>query len=91
MVVTPTATPAVAVATTTDDSRERFTATIRPILLARCSPCHEGGGKMYAKLPFDDPKVVADRAPGITTRLKGDDLAAYESWRRAAGGRTAEK
>lgn len=57
-----------------------FRASIRPILLARCAPCHEPGGKMYARLPFDDPKVVAENSTAMMRRLKGDDRAALERW-----------
>jgi hypothetical protein len=54
-----------------------FKAEIRPILVARCSPCHEPGGKMYAKLPFDEPATLASHVPGVKKRLKGDDLKAF--------------
>ncbi len=57
-----------------------FTAEIRPILLAHCAPCHEPGGKMYARLPFDDPSVLSSHEPGVKKRLKGDDLKAFERW-----------
>ena len=36
-----------------------FRSEIRPILVAHCAPCHEPGGKLYAKLPFDDPATAA--------------------------------
>jgi hypothetical protein len=35
---------------------------------------------MYARLPFDDPKVVAANATAMLRRLKGDDRAALERW-----------
>jgi hypothetical protein len=35
---------------------------------------------MYARLPFDDPKVVSSHSPGVLRRLKGDDRAAVEKW-----------
>jgi hypothetical protein len=57
-----------------------FLATVRPILATRCAPCHNPGGKMYARLPFDDPQVVSSHAPGILRRLNGDDRAAMEKW-----------
>ena len=57
-----------------------FTAEIRPILVAHCAPCHEPGGKMYARMPFDDPAVLSSHEPGVKKRLKGDDLKAFERW-----------
>lgn len=57
-----------------------FVARVRPVLVARCTPCHEKGGTMYAKLPFDDPETLASHVPGVRKRLKGDDLAVFESW-----------
>jgi len=57
-----------------------FDATVRPVLEARCTPCHYPGGKMYERLPFDRPPVVAAHADGIRRRLKGQDLEALEKW-----------
>lgn len=57
-----------------------FTSEIRPILAAHCAPCHEPGGKLYAKLPFDDPAVLSSHEAGVKKRLKGDDLKAFERW-----------
>jgi hypothetical protein len=57
-----------------------FWATVRPVVARRCAPCHEKGGKMYARLPFDDPNVLSSHADGVRRRLKGDDLAAFERW-----------
>lgn len=57
-----------------------FRSEIRPILAAHCAPCHEPGGKMYTKLPFDDPAVLSSHEPGVKKRLKGDDLKAFERW-----------
>ena len=57
-----------------------FKSEVRPILVAHCAPCHEPGGKMYAKLPFDDPAVLSSHEPGVKKRLKGDDLKAFERW-----------
>jgi hypothetical protein len=57
-----------------------FRETIRPILSARCGECHDPGGKMHARLPFDDPQVVSSHSAGILRRLKGEDRAAMEKW-----------
>ena len=57
-----------------------FKSEIRPILVSHCAPCHEPGGKLYAKLPFDDASVLASHVLGVKKRLKGDDLKAFERW-----------
>jgi hypothetical protein len=35
---------------------------------------------MYARLPFDDSRVVASNSEGVLRRLNGDDRAAMEKW-----------
>ena len=57
-----------------------FTSTVRPVLAAKCTPCHEPGGKMYASLPFDKSETIASHREGVLKRLKGDDRAAVEKW-----------
>jgi cytochrome c553 len=76
------AAPAAAAAATPAKAAERdpFRETIRPILSARCGKCHDPGGKMYARLPFDDPNVVSSHSAAVLRRLKGDDRAAMEKW-----------
>lgn len=60
-----------------------FQASVRPVLAARCTPCHEPGGKMYGRLPFDNPSVVAMHAGRMAGRLSGADRKTLEDW--AAG------
>jgi hypothetical protein len=58
-----------------------FAATVRPILASRCTPCHEKGGRMYERLPFDDGSVVASHAESVVRRLKEPkDREAVEAW-----------
>ncbi len=57
-----------------------FRTTIRPILSEHCGACHDPGGKMYARLPFDNPRVVASHSEGVLRRLKGDDRDALQRW-----------
>lgn len=57
-----------------------FKASVRPVLLNRCAPCHEPGGQMYEKLPFDDPGVIAAHPDGVLKRLKDADRDAVEKW-----------
>jgi hypothetical protein len=59
---------------------DAFEATVRPVLAARCAPCHEPGGKMYGSLPFDKGETIASHRDGVLKRLKGDDRAAVEKW-----------
>jgi len=57
-----------------------FESSVRPILAVKCAPCHEPGGKMYERLPFDDARVVSSHSEGILRRLKGEDREALERW-----------
>ena len=59
---------------------DEFRKSVYPILSARCGECHDPGGKMYARLPFDDPKTITSHSAGVLRRLKGDDRAAVEKW-----------
>jgi hypothetical protein len=78
--VRPAAAAPAATAAPTKAPGPTFDATVRPVLEARCTPCHYPGGKMYERLPFDQPPVVAAHADGIRRRLKGPDLEALEKW-----------
>lgn len=57
-----------------------FAASVRPILASRCSPCHEPGGKMYERLPFDQAAVVASHSTGISRRLREEERETLERW-----------
>jgi len=58
-----------------------FAATVRPVLSRTCTPCHEKGGRMYERLPFDDPSVVASHATPVLRRLKEPkDKEVVEAW-----------
>jgi hypothetical protein len=50
-----------------------FARDIRPILEARCQPCHFPGGKMYDRLPFDRAQTIRDLGPKLFTRIKTPD------------------
>jgi hypothetical protein len=47
-----------------------FEKQVRPILEARCQPCHFTGGKMYGKLPFDRPQTIHTLGEKMFTRIK---------------------
>jgi len=62
------------------ESAPTFEATVRPILATRCAPCHNPGGLMYERLPFDRAEVVAEHAAGVQRRLKDEDRKAFDRW-----------
>ena len=76
----PSAAPTPAAAGGTD---EAFHASVEPLLLTRCSPCHAPGGKMYDKMPFDKADTIRSHAPGTLKRLKGDDRETVRAWLEA--------
>lgn len=47
-----------------------FRAEIAPLLARRCAPCHNPGGTMYERMPFDDPATVVAHPDGILKRIK---------------------
>ena len=54
---------------------------VKQMLSTNCSPCHNPGGKMYERLPFDDPKTVRAHSTGIAGRLdKPEDKKLLEDW-----------
>ena len=58
-----------------------FAATVRPILASHCAPCHEPGGKMYARLPFDRADTIASHREGVLRRIqKPEEKAAIQKW-----------
>jgi hypothetical protein len=76
---TPTAPPELAAVKAASDPE--FVSTVRPILLGHCAPCHEPGGKMYDRLPFDHAEVVSSHREGVLKRIKApDERAAIERW-----------
>lgn len=50
-----------------------FDSRVRPLLQARCSPCHFPGGVMYARLPFDQADTVRCLGTRLFTRLKAEE------------------
>ncbi len=65
---------------------DAFQAQVRPVLARTCAPCHNPGGRMYDRLPFDNPQVVRDHPEGILRRLKGADKDAVAAWLAAGSG-----
>jgi hypothetical protein len=50
-----------------------FQSQVRPVLEARCSPCHFAGGRMYEKLPFDQPATIHHLGERLFTRIEAAD------------------
>jgi hypothetical protein len=50
-----------------------YRADVQPIFERRCQPCHFPGGKMYAKLPFDDRRTIVALDQKLFTRIKAAD------------------
>jgi hypothetical protein len=50
-----------------------FATQIRPILEARCQPCHFAGGKVYQHLPFDREATITTLGTKLFTRLKDEN------------------
>src|SRR5712691_4945061 len=50
-----------------------FATQIRPILQARCQPCHFNGGKVYAKMPFDRPETIRTLGTKLFTRIHDEN------------------
>lgn len=74
--------PRTAGANTAPPAAPSFDRAVRPILQARCQPCHFSGGKVYDRFPFDSEDVVRRLGPArLFTRLKDEkDRAALRSF-----------
>ncbi|HEY8019899.1 MAG TPA: hypothetical protein VIH93_02290 [Thermoanaerobaculia bacterium] len=70
-----------------------FAARVRPILTARCQPCHFAGGKMYARLPFDRAETVLSLREKLFTRIKDEaerrPIREFLAAHAAAGGKAS--
>ena len=54
---------------------------VKEMLSRNCTPCHEPGGKMYGKLPFDNADVVRMHSAPILKRInKPADKKLMEDW-----------
>jgi hypothetical protein len=65
-----------------------FEATVRPLLAKNCTPCHVPGGRMYDRMPFDQPGIVQEFQAGILRRLKvPEENQAVQDWLKTASAR----
>jgi hypothetical protein len=60
-------------ASTTATARVDFPTQIKPMLEAKCQPCHFSGGKVYAKMPFDRPETIKTMGTKLFTRIKDEN------------------
>lgn len=54
-------------------ARVDFPTQIKPILEAKCQPCHFSGGKVYQKMPFDRPDTIKTLGTKLFTRIKDEN------------------
>ena len=54
-------------------ARVDFPTQIKPMLEAKCQPCHFSGGKVYAKMPFDRPETIKTMGTKLFTRIKDEN------------------
>jgi hypothetical protein len=52
--------------------RVDFDSQVKPILQARCTPCHFPGGVMHDRLPFDRAQTIHDLGEKLFTRIKDE-------------------
>jgi len=57
------------------DSKVRvdFDSQIKPILQAKCMPCHFSGGVMYERLPFDRADTIKKLSTKLFTRIQDEN------------------
>jgi hypothetical protein len=47
-----------------------FDRDVKPILAAKCQPCHFPGGTMHERLPFDQQKTILHLGTKLFSRIK---------------------
>ena len=60
-------------ASDTSQAKVDFNTQVRPLLEARCTPCHFAGGKMYERLPFDRSETIKKLGTKLFTRIKDEN------------------
>lgn len=54
-------------------TRVDFATQIKPVLEAKCQPCHFSGGKVYPQMPFDRPETIKTLGTKLFTRIKDEN------------------
>jgi hypothetical protein len=60
-------------ASTTNVAKVDFATQIKPMLEAKCRPCHFSGGTVYQRLPFDQPATIKTLGTKLFTRIKDEN------------------
>src|SRR5678816_3206452 len=73
-IVRPVRSTKAAPATVSDTPKARvdFDTQLKPIFQSKCMPCHFSGGKMYDRLPFDNPATIKKLGTRLFTRIKDE-------------------
>lgn len=50
-----------------------YKTQLQPVFQKNCSPCHFSGGKLYARLPFDNGATIVDHLTGVLKRIKEEE------------------
>jgi hypothetical protein len=50
-----------------------YKTQLQPVFQKNCSPCHFPGGKLYARLPFDNGATIVDHLAGVLKRIKDEE------------------
>jgi hypothetical protein len=53
-------------------ARIDFDTQLKPIFQSKCMPCHFSGGKVYDRLPFDNPATIRKLGTRLFTRIKDE-------------------
>ena len=53
-------------------ARIDFDTQLKPIFQSKCMPCHFNGGKVYDRLPFDNPTTIRKLGTRLFTRIKDE-------------------
>jgi hypothetical protein len=53
-----------------------FAREVKPILETRCRPCHFPGGRMYDRMPFDEPETLRELGEKLFGRIKDQESQA---------------
>jgi hypothetical protein len=56
----------------TNTNKPDFESDVKPILQAKCQPCHFAGGKVYDQMPFDKPETITRLGTKLFTRIKDE-------------------
>jgi hypothetical protein len=70
-----TATLAASSVSTHSDVKPRvdFDTQLKPIFQSKCMPCHFSGGKVYDRMPFDNPATIRRLGTRLFTRIKDEN------------------